>query len=94
MSVCLFVCLYLQLVCLFVCLPVFTTCFVCFLAVKGVNYFGLCSEYVVSGSDCGHVFMWDKQTQKIVQYFEGDKEGVVCEEEGEEQEEEEEERKR
>ena len=45
--------------------------------VKGVNYFGLCSEYVVSGSDCGHVFLWDKRNQEIVQYFEGDKEGVV-----------------
>ena len=42
-----------------------------------MNYFGLGSEYVVSGSDCGHVFLWDKQTQNIVQYFAGDNEGVV-----------------
>ena len=44
---------------------------------KGVNFFGLQSEYVVSGSDCGHVFLWDKNTQEIVQCLEGDQEGVV-----------------
>ncbi len=45
--------------------------------VKGVNFFGLESEYIVSGSDCGHVFLWDKSSQEIVQYMEGDEEGVV-----------------
>lgn len=45
--------------------------------VKGVNFFGLRSEYVVSGSDCGHVFLWDKETEEIVQCLEGDNEGVV-----------------
>ena len=49
--------------------------------VKGVNYFGQCSEYIVSGSDCGHVFLWDKHSQEIVQYFEGDREGVVSDRE-------------
>ena len=44
---------------------------------KGVNFFGLKSEYVVSGSDCSHVFLWDKETEEIVQYLEADKEGVV-----------------
>ena len=48
------------------------------LLVKGVNYFGLKSEYVVSGSDCGHVFLWDKNSNDVVQFFEGDSEGVVC----------------
>ena len=28
--------------------------------VKGVNYYGGRSEYVISGSDCGNVFFWDK----------------------------------
>jgi hypothetical protein len=28
--------------------------------VKGVNYWGPDSEYVVSGSDCGHFFVWDR----------------------------------
>ena len=45
--------------------------------VKGVNFYGLRSEYVVSGSDCGHVFVWDKETQDIVQWLEADQEGVV-----------------
>ena len=48
-----------------------------FISVKGVNFFGLRSEYVVSGSDCGHVFLWDKETEEIVQCLEGDNEGVV-----------------
>ena len=46
-------------------------------AVKGVNFYGPQSEYVVSGSDCGHVFLWDKQTQEVVQFLEGDTTGVV-----------------
>ena len=44
---------------------------------KGVNFFGLESEFVTSGSDCGNVFLWDKHTEKVVQYMEGDFEGVV-----------------
>ena len=45
--------------------------------VKGVNFYGPQSEFVVSGSDCGHVFLWDKQTQEVVQFLEGDETGVV-----------------
>ena len=45
---------------------------------KGVNFFGPRSEYIVSGSDCGHVFLWDKQTEDVVQFLEGDRTGVVC----------------
>ena len=45
--------------------------------VKGVNFYGRQSEFVVSGSDCGHVFLWDKQTQEVVQFLEGDVTGVV-----------------
>lgn len=47
-------------------------------AVKGVNFYGPRSEYVVSGSDCGHVFLWDKQTENVVQFLKGDSTGVVC----------------
>ena len=43
---------------------------------KGVNFFGPQSEYIVSGSDCGHVFMWDKKTEQVINLMEGD-EGVV-----------------
>lgn len=45
--------------------------------VKGVNYFGLRSEYVISGSDCGYVYLWDKESGHIIHYMHGDEEGVV-----------------
>jgi len=45
--------------------------------VKGVNFYGPCSEYVVSGSDCGNVFLWHKKSSSIVNYFHADDGGVV-----------------
>ncbi|XP_011162164.1 DDB1- and CUL4-associated factor 8 isoform X2 [Solenopsis invicta] len=45
--------------------------------VKGVNFFGPNSEYVISGSDCGNIFIWDKNTEAVVQWMAGDKQGVV-----------------
>lgn len=51
-----------------------------FLTVKGVNFYGPCSEFVVSGSDCGHIYLWDKYSARIVQFMEGDRGGVVSEE--------------
>ena len=47
------------------------------LAVKGVNFYGLKSEFIVSGSDCGNVFLWDKKSEAIVNYFNADDGGVV-----------------
>lgn len=44
--------------------------------VKDVNFFGLDDEYVVSGSDSGHVFIWDKKTSQLVNILEGDGEVV------------------
>ncbi|MEQ2161276.1 hypothetical protein GOODEAATRI_008093 [Goodea atripinnis] len=44
---------------------------------KGVNFYGPCSEFVVSGSDCGHIYLWDKNSARIVQFMEGDRGGVV-----------------
>ncbi|KAF2486605.1 WD40-repeat-containing domain protein [Neohortaea acidophila] len=44
--------------------------------VKDVNYFGLDDEYVVSGSDDGHLFMWDRKTSELVNVLEGDGETV------------------
>ena len=46
-------------------------------SVKGVNFYGPHSEFVVSGSDCGHIFLWDKDTENIVQFMDGDDGGVV-----------------
>lgn len=31
----------------------------------------------MSGSDCGHIFFWDKNTEAIVQFMRGDEKGVV-----------------
>nr|KAG5689323.1 hypothetical protein BaRGS_018866 [Batillaria attramentaria] len=45
--------------------------------VKGVNFYGPRSEFIVSGSDCGHVFLWEKETEQIVQFMEADDCGVV-----------------
>jgi nuclear receptor interaction protein len=44
--------------------------------VKDVNYFGLQDDYVVSGSDSGHVFIWDRKTSELVNILEGDGEVV------------------
>lgn len=45
--------------------------------VKGVNFYGAKSEYVVSGSDCGNVFIWDKESTELVNVFHADDAGVV-----------------
>jgi len=45
--------------------------------VKGVNFYGPRSDYVVSGSDCGFIFIWDKKTEAIVQRKRADKKGCV-----------------
>ncbi|KAJ5573388.1 uncharacterized protein N7459_007815, partial [Penicillium hispanicum] len=44
--------------------------------VKDVNYFGLNDEYVVSGSDSGHLFIWDRKTANLVNILEGDSDVV------------------
>lgn len=45
--------------------------------ISGVNFFGPRSEFVVSGSDCGNIFFWDRETEAIVQWMAGDENGVV-----------------
>lgn len=45
--------------------------------VKGVNYYGPKSEFIVSGSDCGNVFLWDHDTERIVNFMRADEGGVV-----------------
>ena len=44
--------------------------------VKDVNYFGLDDEYVVSGSDCGNFFIWDRKTSSLVNILSGDSDVV------------------
>ncbi|XP_064292516.1 DDB1- and CUL4-associated factor 8 isoform X2 [Plodia interpunctella] len=43
---------------------------------KGVAFFGPNSEYVVSGSDCSYIYIWDKKSEAIVQWLKGDENGV------------------
>lgn len=43
------------------------------LTVKGVSFFGPNSEYVVSGSDCGHIFIWKKREARLVRVMVGDR---------------------
>ncbi|KAF5300000.1 hypothetical protein FQR65_LT09256 [Abscondita terminalis] len=45
--------------------------------IKGVNYFGPKSEFIVSGSDCGYIYIWDKNTESIVNWMLADDSGVV-----------------
>ncbi|KAK9870876.1 hypothetical protein WA026_009834 [Henosepilachna vigintioctopunctata] len=45
--------------------------------IKGVNFYGPKSEFIVSGSDCGNIFFWEKNTEAIVQCMPGDDSGVV-----------------
>lgn len=40
---------------------------------KGVSFFGPNSEYVMSGSDCGHIFIWNKKDGRFVHVLEGDR---------------------
>jgi DDB1- and CUL4-associated factor 6 len=43
---------------------------------KDVNFYGLQDEYIVSGSDCGNLFIWEKKTGRLVNILEGDHEIV------------------
>ena len=45
--------------------------------VKGVNFYGPHSEYIVSGSDCGNVFLWERNSERVVNFFHADTGGVV-----------------
>lgn len=46
--------------------------------VKGVNFFGSNTEYVVSGSDCGRIFIWKKKGGELVHLMIGDRKVVNC----------------
>ncbi|KAI8348017.1 WD40-repeat-containing domain protein [Choanephora cucurbitarum] len=44
--------------------------------IKDVNFYGPRDEYVVSGSDGGYLFVWDKKTTKLVEILHADEEVV------------------
>ena len=41
--------------------------------VKVVNFLGPNDEYVLSGSACGHIFIWKKKGAKLVRLMVGDR---------------------
>lgn len=45
--------------------------------VKGVSFFGPNDEYVVSGCDTGHLFVYDRSSGDVVQYGLGDRIGAI-----------------
>ena len=44
--------------------------------IKQANFWG--REHVISGSDCGHVFVWDRRSARLVMMLEADKHVVNC----------------
>ncbi|PON45041.1 WD repeat containing protein [Parasponia andersonii] len=46
--------------------------------VKGVNFFGPNCDYVVSGSDCGRIFIWKKKGGELIRVMEADQYIVNC----------------
>jgi len=46
------------------------------MTIKGVNFYGPNSEYVITGSDDGNVFIWDKETEELLTVLEGHDEVV------------------
>jgi len=33
---------------------------------QGVSFYGASDEYVISGSDCGHIFFWSKKDGELL----------------------------
>ncbi|GIL83639.1 hypothetical protein Vretimale_10439 [Volvox reticuliferus] len=46
--------------------------------VKGVNFLGEREEWVVSGSDCGHIYIWSRDTCRLHSWLRGDTHVVNC----------------
>lgn len=44
--------------------------------IKEATFWG--NNYVMSGSDCGHVFVWDRRTGELVMLLEADTHVVNC----------------
>jgi len=44
--------------------------------IKEASFWG--NNHVMSGSDCGHVFVWDRHTGELVMLLEADKHVVNC----------------
>lgn len=44
--------------------------------IKEANFWG--NDFVMSGSDCGHVFVWERDTAKLCMLLEADQHVVNC----------------
>ena len=44
--------------------------------IKEATFWG--DDYIVSGSDCGHIFFWSIEDQKLAMFMEGDHHVVNC----------------
>lgn len=44
--------------------------------IKEATFWG--SDYVMSGSDCGHVFVWERSSGKLVMLMQADQHVVNC----------------
>ncbi|XP_057525806.1 uncharacterized protein LOC130805157 [Amaranthus tricolor] len=49
-----------------------------YVTIKGVSFFGPKSEYVMSGSDCGRIFIWRKKGGELIRVMEADRDVVNC----------------
>lgn len=50
--------------------------FICRTMIKEATFWG--SNYVMSGSDCGHVFIWDRHTAELQMLLQADQHVVNC----------------
>jgi len=46
--------------------------------IKGVNFYGPNSEFIISGSDDKRVYIWDKESTKLLTVLEGHRSIVNC----------------
>ncbi|THD28587.1 26S proteasome non-ATPase regulatory subunit 7 [Fasciola hepatica] len=46
--------------------------------IKEANFFGSHGQYIVAGSDCGSIFIWDRPTTNTVRILEADSSTVNC----------------
>ena len=44
--------------------------------IKEANFWG--NQFVMSGSDCGHIFIWDRYTARLAMLLEADRHVVNC----------------
>lgn len=58
------------------CGPLHPLRFYCRTMIKEATFWGY--DYVLSGSDCGHVFVWDRKSARLVMLLEADHHVVNC----------------